>query len=64
MAEIEIEETSPEPEDLLQMQLVVSMRIYDTLLTILRLQNAEIANKLIAVHEKFEYIGPLPFWEE
>jgi len=56
--------SNPSTEDLLQMQLVASMRIYDTLLAILHAQNPEAAKKLISEHEKFNYVGPLPFLEE
>ena len=50
--------------ELQRMQLIQSLKIYDVLLALLREQNAGVAEKLIAKHAKFEYIGPLPFSEE
>jgi hypothetical protein len=63
------EEDSPEQllEDqngLLQMLLIQQMRIYDALLTGLRLQDEKSADTLLALHEQFKYIGPLPYTEE
>jgi hypothetical protein len=47
--------------DMQQMQLVVSLRIYDALATLIMQTNKEDAEKLLAMHSKWEYIGPLPF---
>lgn len=60
----ELEEVQPTTEDMLKMILVTQMRIYDVLLTDLRLKNQEITDKLVQAHEKFDNIGPLPFMEE
>jgi hypothetical protein len=49
---------------LLQMLLIQQMRLYDVLLTTVRLQDKEAADKLLELHEQFKYIGPLPYTEE
>lgn len=49
---------------LLQMLLIQQMRLYDILLTVVRLQDKESADKLLELHEQFKYIGPLPYTEE
>lgn len=49
--------------DLLQMSIIQQLRMYDILMALLRISNEEAANRLLAMHEKFEHIGPLPYEE-
>jgi len=49
---------------LLQMLLIQQMRIYDALLTMIRLQDEHSADTLLDLHEQFKYIGPIPYTEE
>lgn len=49
-------------EEYLHMILVTNMRIYDALLLLVTQNSQEDAEKLIdSFHEKFQYLGPLPF---
>jgi hypothetical protein len=49
---------------LLQMLLIQQMRVYDALLISIRLEDKESADTLLALHQEFRYIGPLPYTEE
>lgn len=55
------EELFQSNHELLQMNLITSMRIYDCLLTIVRQNDKVDAETLLTRHEQWEYIGPLPF---
>lgn len=59
----ELESNPPSLEELMQVLIVTNMRIYDTLLSLLAEQNFEAAKKVIEYHNKFDYLGPLPFLE-
>lgn len=48
------------PENVGAFALITQMRIYDTLLALLREQNAEGADKLAALHAVGKILGPLP----
>lgn len=50
--------------DMLQMQLVTQMRMYDALLALVRAANPEASGNLLMQHGDWKYIGPLPFVEQ
>lgn len=54
----------PSPEDILRVHLITLMRIYDVQLAILKHLDPKKADIVVQQHEKFDYIGPLPFMEE
>lgn len=49
--------------DLLQMNLVQQLRVYDLLLTLVRQGDKKDAQKILDMHADWKYIGPLPFKE-
>jgi len=54
----------PEIEEVLGMLLITNMRMYDSLLLILKHFDSEIAVELDKKHELFQYVGTLPFVEK
>lgn len=48
------------PEEAPGVLVIIGMRIYDVLLTILAEQNESAADKLAALHEDGKLLGPLP----
>lgn len=45
-------------------QTIVLWRIYDVLLLILREQNKPLADQLVEIHERGEFVGPNPSYVE
>lgn len=62
--ELSVEQLLQDQNGLLQMLLIQQLRLYDVLLTNVRLQDTEAADKLLELHQEFKYIGPLPYTEE
>jgi len=57
----ELTEPKPDPEELLTLLLIQSMRNYDILIHLLKHFDEETAAQLLEKHEKLEQWGPLPF---
>lgn len=53
----------PTIEDYLKVMIIGQQRIYDTLLVLLASENREAYANLIAKHERYETVGPLPYEE-
>jgi hypothetical protein len=51
----------PDPEELLTLLLIQSMRNYDVLIHLLKHFDEETAKQLVEMHENLEQWGPLPF---
>jgi hypothetical protein len=62
MSELESEE--PSEADLLRLLLIVNMRMYDALLTLLGVSDPELMQDLKAKHDAFGYMGSMPFKED
>lgn len=45
-------------------QNIVLWRVYDVLLLLLREQNRPLADQLVEIHEKGEFVGPNPSYVE
>jgi hypothetical protein len=63
-AELNVKQLLEDQNGLLQMLLIQQMRLYDALLTSVRLQDEKTADTLLSLHQEFKYIGPLPYTEE
>lgn len=54
----------PDLTELMQLQLITLMRIYDAQLMILHHLNEEAFNHIETKHKNFDYIGYMPFIEK
>lgn len=57
----EVKQPKPDPEELLTLLLIQSMRNYDIMIHLLKHFDKETAAQLVARHERLEQWGPLPF---
>jgi hypothetical protein len=57
-------EERPDPEEILTLLLIQSMRNYDILMHLLKHFDTESARGLVEAHEKMELWGPPPFTVE
>lgn len=60
MSELE-EPNKPDTDELLTLILIQQMRIYDVMMGILLVGDADKANKLFELHKNHDTWGPLPF---